>query len=404
MGEIFETAAVWFPADRLVFWDQNANKHPERQLAKLRASFVANGWGDSATAQAGTSRLISGHGRVIAVRQLLEEDPTWALPGSPGPGLVPVRFVDLPWEQCVRLGIASNEIARGAKIDEDILAGLLRADELDRVALAAATGIDDRALRKLLAEPTWHATAAPEADPGPPSSVVGAVYELGPHRLVCGSATDRAIWDLVLDGAMPDLVLTDPPYGVGDTKSTKNNYSQHDDTRDALVALVAGFVPIARAVCDLVVLTPGNGNVHIYPVPTWTMAWVTPAGAGRGPWGFCCWQPVLCYGSDPKLKGGLGCFPDAVVRTESADKSLAHPCPKPIGLWSWLLERCSPADVICDPFGGSGTTLIAAAALGRVCKTIEIDPAYCDVIRHRWWLWCQESGQDAGPDALAAVT
>jgi DNA modification methylase len=114
------------------------------------------------------------------------------------------------------------------------------------------------------------------------------------------------------------------------------------------------------------------------------MAWFTPAGVGRGPWGFCCWQPVLCYGRDPKLAKGKGCHPDAIVHTESAER-LGHPCSKPVKFWSWLMERASePTDLIYDPFAGSGTTLIAAEMTGRVARVIEIDPAYVDITIRRW--------------------
>ena len=74
--------------------------------------------------------------------------------------------------------------------------------------------------------------------------------------------------------------------------------------------------------------TPGNLNHRLYPAPTWTMAWFVPAGTGCGPWGFCCWQPILCYGKDPKLAKGKGSHPDAIVHTEAAEK-LGHP-----SIWS----------------------------------------------------------------------
>ena len=197
-----------------------------------------------------------------------------------------------------------------------------------------------------------------------------------------------------------DLVLTDPPYGLGDTESEKNNYRTHDDTKENLINIVANVIPIARARARVVALTPGNGNTALYPPPTWTMAWFTPAGVGRGPWGFCCWQPILCYGKDPKLAKGLGCHPDAIVHTESAE-DFGHPCSKPINFWVWLVERTSEkGDAIVDPFGGSGTTLIACARTGRTATLIELDPGYCDVIRKRWTAWAKEAGQDPGPGAL----
>lgn len=114
------------------------------------------------------------------------------------------------------------------------------------------------------------------------------------------------------------------------------------------------------------------------------MAWFVPAGTGKGPWGFCCWQPILCYGKDPKLTKGKGSHPDAIVHTESAEK-LGHPCSKPIGFWEWLMNRTSEkGETIYDPFSGSGTTIIAGENLGRRCRAIETSPAYVAVALQRW--------------------
>lgn len=125
-------------------------------------------------------------------------------------------------------------------------------------------------------------------------------------------------------------------------------------------------------------------NHRMWPVPVWTMAWFTPAGVGCGPWGFCCWQPILCYGKDPRLENGQGSYPDALVHTESAEKCI-HPCPKPLGFWKWLMERASAqGGAVVDPFMGSGTTLLVAEELGRVSYGMELSPAYCDLAVQRW--------------------
>ena len=104
------------------------------------------------------------------------------------------------------------------------------------------------------------------------------------------------------------------------------------------------------------------------------------------PWGFNCWQPFLCYGKDPSLKSGNGCRPDAVdMNTPANEDDLDHPCPKPLKLWLWFIERLSfdASDVLYDPFAGSGTTLVACQILQRKCRAIEIAPNYCAVILQR---------------------
>ena len=206
----------------------------------------------------------------------------------------------------------------------------------------------------------------------------------GGHRLMCGDSTRADVVEELLCGETPSLCLTDPPYGIGDTSSEKNNYIGHDDSPENLDKIIAGFFPLAKAACGLVVVTPGNSNQLRYPAPTWTMAWFTPAGAGRGPWGFCCWQPIMCFGKDPKLAKGLGAHPDAIVHTETSEKN-GHPCPKPIRFWSWLMERTSEVGtVVYDPFCGSGTTIMAGEMTGRRCYAIELAPEYVDVSVERW--------------------
>lgn len=209
----------------------------------------------------------------------------------------------------------------------------------------------------------------------------------GGHRLLCGDSTSADAVALVMDGKRADLCLTDPPYGLGATVSVKNDYVEYDDTAENLAGLISGFLPLAQSVASVVVLTPGNRNQSKYPVPTWIMAWFTPAGVGVGPWGFVCWQPILCFGKDPKLTNGNGCYPDAVVHTETSEKN-GHPCPKPVGFWSWLIERTSEAgDLIFEPFSGSGTTIVAAEKTGRTCYAIELSPTYVDIGVRRWELF-----------------
>jgi len=204
------------------------------------------------------------------------------------------------------------------------------------------------------------------------------------HRLLCGDSTKAEDVERLMDGETADLCLTDPPYGLGNTDSDKNNYIEYEDTLDNLRELIARFVPLAIKWARCVVLTPGNTNHRLYPDPTWTMAWFVPAGSGCGPWGFCCWQPILCYGKDPKLAKGKGSHPDAIVHTESSEE-FGHPCTKPINFWCWLTKRTSEEfALILDPFLGSGTTLVAAEQLDRRCYGLELSPAYCDVIVARW--------------------
>lgn len=175
-----------------------------------------------------------------------------------------------------------------------------------------------------------------------------------------------------------DLVLTDPPYANG------TPYDSYEDTPDNLQQLIVDVLPDLRRVGGRVLITPGVANVHSYPKPDWTLAWFTPAGIGSGSWGFCCWQPVLAYGTDPYLAIGGGRRPDAFVMTRASETN-GHPCPKPIEVMRWLIARGTVAarEVVLDPFMGSGSTLRAAKDLGRRVIGIETSERYCEIARRR---------------------
>lgn len=183
-----------------------------------------------------------------------------------------------------------------------------------------------------------------------------------------------------------DAIIADPPYGVGIP------YASFSDTREHLLALVIDVYPLMRACAPVVAVTPGVVNIHVWPSPTWTLAWVPDnSPTGSSPWGFPCWQPVLVYGPDPFLARGLGRRSD-VLRTATGWTELrdntasAHPCPKPYGFARKLVARCTAAiaaAVVVDPFMGSGTTLVAAKDMGLTAIGIELEERYCEIAAKR---------------------
>ena len=360
------------PVAALVPYARNARTHSDAQVAQIAASIREWGWTTPVLVDE-AGGIIAGHGRVMAARTLGIAD-------------VPV-MVARGWSDAQKKAyvLADNKLALNAGWDEALLRVELEDLKFEGFDLGL-TGFADLELAALLAETTEGLTDPDDVPDAPvePVTAPGDVWVLGRHRIVCGDSTIADCVAVALNGVKPRLCLTDPPYGIGDTKSEKNDYVEYDDTRHNLISTVGGFLPLAQAECSVVVVTPGNGNTSLYPTPTWTMAWFTPAGVGRGPWGFCCWQPILCYGKDPKLALGKGCHPDAIVHTESSE-DFGHPCSKPIKFWCWLMERTSEqADVIYEPFSGSGTTIIAAEMTGRACHAIELSPAYVDVAVKRW--------------------
>jgi len=188
-----------------------------------------------------------------------------------------------------------------------------------------------------------------------------------------------------------DVVVTDPPYGVGfdgkNTKHTKREESGYDSGFEDTPWYVENIVvPTIREIVSSglrAVVTPGTRNAFLYPPPDAMGCFFYPSGAGLGRWGFTCSQPILYYGKCPYLATGQGHRPDSYYTTEAAENN-GHPCPKPIGAMSWLVIKASlPRETVLDPFMGSGTTLVAAKRLGRKAIGIEIEEKYCEIAAKR---------------------
>lgn len=376
----------------LVPWVRNPKRIAEAAVAKLAKAIGSIGWGAPILARRSDRRIIAGHRRQRAALVLLERGE---LPG----GMVPVRWVDVDDERAAAMALADQRHAEDSEWDEAALGDVLSGLEGELRELAGWTDREKHALDRLVASTrTTPLTQAEPASKGEPASRRGDVYQLGPHRLICGDCTNAAVWDALLGGDRPVLCLTDPPYGVG------LDYGEgYTDTQEALQELAAHWLPIARERAPCVVFSPGVTNQWVYPLPDWVICWFYGGGQLRSPWGFNCWQPFLCYGSEPGLSSGNGARPDAVdMNTPSNAADIDHPCPKPLPLWDWFIARLVfvPDAVVVDPFGGSGTTLIACARAGHRAMLIEQDPGYCDVVRRRWTTWAREAGVDAGPHAL----
>jgi DNA modification methylase len=162
-----------------------------------------------------------------------------------------------------------------------------------------------------------------------------------------------------------DLVLTDPPYGVGKDKWDFETCEW--------------IVPLAKECCKTVLITPGIKNMFEFPKPEWVASYCYPKGNKRAAGGgINCWEPVLIYGHN---KLSLDC---RMFKPKASIKIKGHTTPKPVSPWQWLILSFSdPNNVICDPFMGSGTTLRAAKDLGRKAIGIEIEEKYCEIAVNR---------------------
>ena len=172
-----------------------------------------------------------------------------------------------------------------------------------------------------------------------------------------------------------DLVLTDPPYGLG------IEYNSFNDTEENVSDLAALWLPEARRISHNVAFTCGTDRMHLYDPPNWVYAWYTPQGVGSTSYGFQCWQPIMYYGRDVMLANRKGRRSDVITwSSQTPDKSGGfHPCPKPVEFFEKCLSRFAVDGFkVFDPFLGSGSSAIAAHNMGFDLVGCELDKEYYD--------------------------
>ena len=211
--------------------------------------------------------------------------------------------------------------------------------------------------------------------------VLGDLFEIGEHRLLCGDSTNPEHIDKLMNGRKADLVLTDPPYGIG------YEYDKHkDNDSDVNAQLVADVFALHQ--CGKV-WTPGLMNLARdisrfgnTKVAVWFKKF---AQAGNGVGGASTWEPILIL-DPPKKKLDNDVIELMVEKEELHGKSLRefHSCPKPVKLYGQLVEAFAEIEnLIFEPFCGSGTTMIASHQMKRVCYGMEMSEKYCQVIVDR---------------------
>lgn len=204
----------------------------------------------------------------------------------------------------------------------------------------------------------------------------GCGRKVGPFdccTIVCGDS--RELLRQLPDGLI-SLCVTDPPYAIG------LEYDNYKDTNTELQALIYECAPEIIRASRVSLITPGIANITRWPKAQWVMAFINPAGAFRTPWGFNCWQPILCYGKDQYLRRGHGSQRDIIQYATDRFPPSFHPAPKPPDLWKKIIRRGigvqprSEITRVLDPFSGSGTTAVVCAELGLHFLCFELSPTY----------------------------
>jgi DNA modification methylase len=397
-----------WPTAKLVPYARNARTHSDDQVTQIAASIAEFGFTNPILAGS-DGVIVAGHGRLAAAQKL-------------GLEAVPVVVLDhLSPTQRRALVIADNRIAENAGWDEAMLR-IEMTDLQDADFDLSLTGFDADALAELMAgdEPDGEGETDDDAVPDvseTPISRSGDVWLLGGHRLLCGDSTVAESYDRLLDGTQVDMVFTDPPYNVNYANSAKDKMRGKD--RAILNDnLGDGFYDFL-----LMALTPTiahcRGGIYVAMSSSELDVLQAAFRAAGGKWStFIIWskntftlgradyqrqyEPILYGWREGAQRHWCGDRDQGDVwNIKKPQKNDLHPTMKPVELVERAIRNSSrPGNVVLDPFGGSGTTLIAAEKSGRIARMIELDPKYVDVIVRRWQGWTGKQATRESDGAL----
>jgi len=389
-----QTSFVMRKVDELIPYARNARTHSPEQISKLAGSIREFGFLNPVVIS-GDSGILAGHGRVLAAQKLgLDEVPC-------------IMETHLTESQRRAYILADNRLALDAGWDEQMLA--IELQELaDMDVDLNLLGFDDDELAALRGlggdEPDAEATedeAPAEIDEDAPTiTQPGDIWLLGEHRLICGDSTDPETVKALLGDDVPNLMVTDPPYGINyepNATGGRTGKVLNDDRDDWTAAYklfpgniayiwhaalhtdviysnlrACGFTLNSLIVWNKSQLVLGRGDYHWKHEPC--------AYATRGPHN---WQ-------GDRTQTTVWDIP--VIRCLD-EGEWGHGTQKPIECMKRPIENnTEPGEYVYEPFSGSGTTFIAAERTKRRCLGVELSPVYCDTIVRRWQ---QETGKQA---------
>jgi DNA modification methylase len=359
---------------------RNARKHGKRNLATIRASLEQFGQQRAAVIRS-DGTVLAGNGMLEAARSLGWVDLAVTV--------VPDGWSD---EQARAYALADNRTGELAEWDVAVL------DE-HLVELEVA-GLDIESLGFELSEREVPTEDDDDVEPPTdPVSVIGDIWQVGPHRIICGDSSDVGVLDRLMDGAKADAMWTDPPYGVSYVGKTSDALKIKNDGKDGLAALLGSVLPLwfgaLKPGMPWYIAAPAGPQtadfVDVVRHYGWrqTLVWVKSSMVlGHSDYHYK--HEILYYGyteggAGRRGRGGEGWFGDnsqvSVFEHEKPSRNREHPTMKPLSLIMECLANSSKkGSLVVDPFSGSGSTLVACARTGRIGYGVELDPVYVDVI------------------------
>ena len=355
------------------------------EYEKLKRSIEQFGYVEPVIWNKQTGRVVGGHQRL---KVLIDSGITE----------VDVVVVDMNTEKEKALNIALNKIS--GEWDTDKLA-LVIADLQGADFDVSLTGFDPEELDDLFRDDVKGGVKEDDFDVEaelrkPVFSKAGDLWMLGEHRLLCGDSTKPETYELLMNGKKAQLVVTDPPYNV-DYKGTAGKIKNDKMAEDQFEQfLLAAYSQMYESMTD-------DASIYVFHSDSHGLAFRKAfEEAGFYLSGCCIWKKQsLVLGRSPyqwqhepvlfgwKKKGKhqwyTGRKESTIWEFDKPKKNADHPTMKPVALVAYpIMNSTMTGCFVLDPFGGSGSTLIACEQTGRTCYTVELDEKFCDVIVKRY--------------------
>lgn len=382
----------------LIPYVRNSRTHSDAQVQQIASSIKEFGFTNPILIDE-SNGIIAGHGRLLAAQLL--------------------KIKSVP---CIRLGylsesqkrayvIADNKLALNAGWDDALLSLELKDLQLNDFDLSL-TGFNEDELAKLLVEAVKGQTDPDDVPEIQETAitVLGDIWTLGKHRLMCGDSTSIDDFDRLVDGKKANLAFTSPPYNAGSLniagqKGTQKKYNSFDDnkTESEFFEFLSSNMKCLLSVCDEVFynigLVENNKRTIIKLIDTFNYSfkdiiyWKKKTVAPHIQKGIInnLVEFIICFGDGKRkflnAQFNQGTYWNVIEGPNASGNEFAkiHKATFPVYLPENIINNFTSRNaIIIDCFGGTGTTMIACEKNDRSCFMMELDPKYCDVIIRRW--------------------
>lgn len=413
----FSNSLEYLPVTTLRPYPKNARTHSKKQIRQIADSITRFGFTNPILID-GENTILAGHGRVEAAKLLSWQE-------------VPcIRLEHMTPQQKRAYILADNKLALNAGWDDDLLAAELKELLLQDDFTIDVTGFSIAEVDHIIESSAKEESGDPREDLLPDSAPSrckpGDIWQLGKHRLICGNALDPEVIAALMDGTKAQMIFTDPPYnvpidghvcGTGSIKHREFAMASGEMTEQQFAQfLVTAFANMAAHSMD--------GSIHFICMDWRHMQEMLTAGKV-----YTELKNLIVWAKD---NGGMGTFYRSrhelifafkhglashinsfelgqngryrtnvweyrgsnSLHTGRMEELALHPTVKPVQMIADAIKDVSRrGDIVLDPFGGSGSTLIAAHKTGRRGFLCEIDPIYCDRILQRWETYAHDEAE-----------